>query len=119
MQTSTSEVPLAFGGAINNNFIQFIKNEEVIRLKKQLSDTTKVHEDSNVDRANTINRLAKSLEESQRQCSELLEAGMNSIVDNCNFWREFHLLIVIMLCSQFGNTVLYLHFQVLDMKSAN
>ena len=62
-----------------------IKNEEVIKLKKQLSDTIKVHEDAKIDRANTINRLAKSLEESQRQCSDLLEAGVKSIIGNCNF----------------------------------
>ncbi len=35
----------------------------------------KAGEDAHIGRADTINRLSRSLEDSQRQCQEMLEAG--------------------------------------------
>ena len=44
-------------------------------LKKQVADLRKSSELAQLDRADTINRLTHSVEESQRQCQQLLEAG--------------------------------------------
>ena len=45
------------------------------KLKKQLSNATRISESTQIERGDTINRLSRSLEESQRQCEQLLEAG--------------------------------------------
>ena len=36
----------------------------------------KAAEDAHIERADTINRLTRSLEDSQKQCQQMLEAGM-------------------------------------------
>ena len=62
-----------------------------------MSNLVKAHEDANINRADTMNRLTKSLEESQRQCSDLLEAGVckpvhklcTKTADNYNLNHEF------------------------------
>lgn len=57
--------------------ISLILNQsaEITKLKKQMSNMVKTYEESNITRADSVNRLTKSLEESQRQCSELLQTG--------------------------------------------
>ncbi|XP_055873186.1 trichohyalin-like isoform X1 [Biomphalaria glabrata] len=49
------------------------KQEEIVCLKKQLVDTTQELEKNQISRADTINKLAKSLEDSQKQYQSLLE----------------------------------------------
>ena len=49
--------------------------EEIVNLKKQVSEGVKSLEETHINRADTINRLTRSLEESQTQCRVLLEAG--------------------------------------------
>ena len=49
--------------------------EEVENLKKQVAGLLKASEEAQIGRADTINRLTRSLEDSQRQCQDLLEAG--------------------------------------------
>ena len=44
-------------------------------LKRQVTDLRKSNELAQLDRADTINRLTQSVEQSQRQCQQLLEAG--------------------------------------------
>ena len=44
-------------------------------LRRQVADLLKASELAQLDRADTINRLTQSVEESQRQCQQLLEAG--------------------------------------------
>ena len=51
------------------------QGEEIAGLKRQLLESVKSSENAQLDRAETINRLSRSLEESQRQCRDLLEAG--------------------------------------------
>ena len=50
--------------------------DEMKQLRRQVADMTKSAENMHIDRADTINKLARSLEESQQQCQELLAAGM-------------------------------------------
>lgn len=52
-----------------------IKDEEHERLQKQLIETTRELEEARIEKADTINRLHKSLEESQNQYRELLETS--------------------------------------------
>ncbi|XP_070536421.1 centrosomal protein of 152 kDa-like isoform X2 [Ptychodera flava] len=44
-------------------------------LKKQLSEVARASEKSQIDHTETINKLTKNLEDSQKQCRELLETG--------------------------------------------
>lgn len=52
--------------------------EEVSMLKRQLNDALKNVENAQINRAETINRLTRTLEESQRQCQHLLQASAQS-----------------------------------------
>ena len=58
-------------------------------LKKQVADLRKSSELAQLDRADTINRLTHSVEESQRQCQQLLEAGKDK--DTSVFCVHTHL----------------------------
>ncbi|BFZ25897.1 hypothetical protein BsWGS_28936 [Bradybaena similaris] len=49
------------------------KQEELVHVKKQLADATRELEQTQVSKAETVNRLNRSLEESQRQCQAILE----------------------------------------------
>ncbi|XP_045184514.2 trichohyalin-like isoform X1 [Mercenaria mercenaria] len=51
------------------------KNEEISILKQKLTDSIKMSETAQISRAETINRLTQSLEESQKRCRNLLEAS--------------------------------------------
>ncbi len=51
------------------------RETQIIKLKQQLGSLVKNSENAHIDRADTINRLTRSLEDSQKQCQELLEAG--------------------------------------------
>ena len=51
------------------------QTEEIQKLKRQLADAVREAENCKIERAETINRLTRSLEESQRQCRDLLEGG--------------------------------------------
>ncbi|XP_014664790.1 PREDICTED: centrosomal protein of 152 kDa-like isoform X2 [Priapulus caudatus] len=50
-----------------------LRDEETDRLKGQLGETSKALDQAQLDKAETINRLHRSLEESQRQYKELLD----------------------------------------------
>ncbi|GAB1603333.1 centrosomal protein of 152 kDa-like, partial [Argonauta hians] len=52
--------------------------EDISTLKRQLADALKNAENSQISRAETINRLSRTLEESQRQCQHLLQASAQS-----------------------------------------
>ncbi|XP_014768020.1 centrosomal protein of 152 kDa isoform X2 [Octopus bimaculoides] len=54
------------------------REEEVSMLKRQLNDALKNVENAQINRAETINRLTRTLEESQRQCQHLLQASAQS-----------------------------------------
>ncbi|CAI9738020.1 Hypothetical predicted protein [Octopus vulgaris] len=54
------------------------REEEVSMLKRQLNDALKNVENAQINRAETINRLSRTLEESQRQCQHLLQASAQS-----------------------------------------
>ena len=56
------------------------QGDEISNLKRQLMDTIKASENAHVDRADTINRLSRSVEDSQRQCQELLVAGKCTVL---------------------------------------
>ncbi|XP_067653234.1 centrosomal protein of 152 kDa-like [Haliotis asinina] len=56
------------------------KNSEITSLRQQLSELTQVSEKSQISRAETINRLTQSLEESQRRCQSLLETASSQEV---------------------------------------
>ncbi|XP_052786823.1 dystrophin-like isoform X2 [Mya arenaria] len=51
------------------------KKEENAMLKQKLAESIKEHETAQISRAETINRLTQSLEESQKRCRNLLEAS--------------------------------------------
>ncbi|XP_060584200.1 golgin subfamily A member 4-like isoform X2 [Ruditapes philippinarum] len=51
------------------------KNDEITILKQKLTDSIKASETAQISRAETINRLTQSLEESQKRCRNLLEAS--------------------------------------------
>ncbi|CAH1789680.1 unnamed protein product, partial [Owenia fusiformis] len=51
-----------------------LKDDEINMLRREISDVTKVTDENRVDHAETINRLTRSLEESQKQCRTLLES---------------------------------------------
>ncbi|XP_064595877.1 centrosomal protein of 152 kDa-like [Liolophura sinensis] len=53
------------------------KEREIKSLRQQLADVQHQGELAQISRAETINRLTKSLEESQRQCHSLLESSVN------------------------------------------
>jgi len=50
------------------------QNDEVNLLKQKLDESVKLSESAHISRAETINRLTQSLEESQKRCRNLLEA---------------------------------------------
>ncbi|KAK3095207.1 hypothetical protein FSP39_011518 [Pinctada imbricata] len=52
-------------------------NSENSTLKQKLSESYKEAENAQISRAETINRLTRSLEESQKQCRTLLESASN------------------------------------------
>ncbi|KAH3868059.1 hypothetical protein DPMN_031195 [Dreissena polymorpha] len=51
------------------------KSEECRLLKQKLADSIQASESAQITRAETINRLTQSLEESQKRCRNLLEAS--------------------------------------------
>ena len=56
-----------------------------------MSNLTKDLEKSNIERAETVNKLSKSLEESQRQNRDLLDAGMSTLN---KVWHVPHMYIM-------------------------
>ena len=51
------------------------QSNEIINLKKQVAELMKASELNQMERAESINRLTRSLHESQLHCNQLLEAG--------------------------------------------
>lgn len=54
------------------------QNAENSTLRQKLNESYKEAENVQISRAETINRLTRSLEESQKQCQTLLESGSQS-----------------------------------------
>lgn len=54
------------------------QNAENSTLRQKLNESYKEAENVQISRAETINRLTRSLEESQKQCQMLLESGSQS-----------------------------------------
>jgi hypothetical protein len=57
------------------NLTLFFQNAENATLRQKLNESYKEAENSQISRADTINRLTRSLEDSQKQCRMLLESG--------------------------------------------
>ncbi|XP_019622314.1 PREDICTED: centrosomal protein of 152 kDa-like [Branchiostoma belcheri] len=51
------------------------EREEVEKLQRELQETRKAAEEAHFERAEVMNRLTRSLEDSQKQCRELLQTG--------------------------------------------
>ncbi|XP_071098914.1 centrosomal protein of 152 kDa-like [Haliotis cracherodii] len=56
------------------------KNTDISCLRQQVNQLTQVSEKSQISRAETINRLTQSLEESQKRCQSLLETASSQEV---------------------------------------
>lgn len=82
-------------------YLFYIQNEEITILKRKLSDSIKASESAQISRAETINRLTHSLEESQKRCRNLLEA--------CKW--NFYLGSVLIKCSATSMVLRYWRFK--------
>lgn len=51
------------------------KDDEVEKLKENLRTITKECEEVKMEKAETVNRLIKALEESQQECQKLVKYG--------------------------------------------
>jgi len=72
-----------------------MQDDQIGVLKKQLIELVKSSENVHIDRADTINRLTRSLQESQRQCNELIEAG-RILPNNFICTKLFQLLMILL-----------------------
>ena len=60
---------------------------EIEKLKRQVGELTKSSEQMRIERADAINRLNRSLEESQRQCQQLIEAGIVPVLIPSSYFK--------------------------------
>ena len=60
-----------------------MQDEDIGSLKKRLNELVKELETSQLERGDTINRLNRSLQQSQQQCKELLETCKWTAADRC------------------------------------
>ena len=60
-------------------FISPLQEEELAGVKSEALGLMKEVETCKVERADAVNQLTRSLEESQRQCRDLLDTGEGSL----------------------------------------
>ena len=58
---------------LTNSLTQPCQTQELSQAREQLGEATLALEQAQVSRGETVNRLSRSLEESQRRCQELLQ----------------------------------------------
>lgn len=63
----------------------YFQSDENVDLKMKVKHLQKEMEEKQIERADTINRLSKSLENSQKQCEQMLEAGRYTLVHRTVF----------------------------------
>ena len=83
------------------DFLTFslFQNEESKRLNDELTQARKETDRVRLDRAETVNRLTKSLEQSQRQNEELLRAGWAIVtLRYCTITEYKNLFLYIQRC---------------------
>ncbi|XP_059160386.1 centrosomal protein of 152 kDa-like isoform X2 [Physella acuta] len=98
------------------------RQDEVVYLKKQLADTSQELERAQVSRGETINRLSRSLEESQRQCQALLEHSSSHEISTLKAQLQQSLAskqISDDLCRSFQDEVKELKEQLCMLESAS
>ena len=80
-------------------------------LRKQVADVTKEAEMAQISRAEAINRLTRSLHDSQDQCNQLLESGQMVSTSSSS------LLLFLILLSPPSSAPRAFYFSVLSQNS--